>query len=359
MSEKQKNTAIKLAGLVRKLCAGSGYDDWQQQQHMVMQTTNLDHMLDPANIIAVPKFAKPVIADLELRIRGLRGQERIDVIEEAKEQALAWKKYEVNRRLSIFTFLLISSTIETTCEAYADVRNTKNQNPAALWKALSDRYQPACASHHVNLMVEILQATVGEKGISGLIDEINATKLRILAASGSIGDDVLKLALIKAVRQEDSFRGLLYPTLCQKFDASYDDLSKTALEYARNVGNLDKESDETGGPRVLSAKLNKKNRPKWDRATGGQRACFKCGDPDHVFRDCPKNQQKCKICKKRGHKSENCWQAESKKRGYDDDAESSTESEDEEGYRPKKKPKSFLNKRQKLRLPLRQRSFSF
>ena len=353
MSTKQQTAAIALAKLVGKLCSGHEFDDWRQKLQLLFQSCNLDHLLDSANEVAKPKFARPTIEEVRLKIASIESRAaRNAVIQQAKQQMLDWKEYEDYRRLAIFTFLLISSTIETTYEAYADVRNVKDQSPAALWKALADRFQPQCASHHVNVMVGILEAKIGSTGISGLIDDINASKLRILASSGSIGDDILKLALVKAIRQEEEYRGHLYPSLCEKFDSSYEELSRIVLAYARNIGNLGAESSEkeSDGPRVLAARQPKPKDRKWDRATGGgQRACHKCGSPDHFIKVCPLNNKKCSTCGGKGHTSENCWQAHSKssrKRGDSDD-EDSDMSEDEEDARRKKKKAKF-NKKSKM-----------
>ena len=148
MSTKQQKTATELARLVGKLSSGHEFDDWRKQIELVFASCNLGHLLESNDKVAKPTMAKATKKEIKRKLTSLRlRRDRVAFLAKENRNLRKWKKYEEFQKLSGFGFLLISSTIDTKCEAYADVRTSKDQSPSELWKRLMERYQPQRASH--------------------------------------------------------------------------------------------------------------------------------------------------------------------------------------------------------------------
>jgi hypothetical protein len=303
---------ISLLGMIGKLSDIARYGDWTTKVMSAMMAAGFADYLTGETSVRKPDQAKPNRADI-VEVGELTDEtERERQQKSIKRRFRAWKKYEDFKKVQMGVYTCLISTICEKCEAYAEVRKNKDQDPASLWSALKERIQPSSESHYVKLLVKMMNVSIGKGGVQGVVDAITTYQGDIVSAGGAVEEQNMKLALITAISKDQKYQHTVYPELCKTFSDPFHVLAKTATDYENNMTNLLGEVDQEEGSDEVSHALVAKSWPKKKQAQAG---CHHCGSTNHFIRDCPTAGPKCSKCNRRGHESKSCPDARQGKSG--------------------------------------------
>ena len=325
---------------IPKLSGETGFPDWFEKLRSILELCGLEHLLELSEVVDEPAFAKPTSKSIRRSLKGLKDKEKKKAQKIVDRELEKWDEYEKFKQHSKFVFIVAESAIDSSSEAYADVRTNPEKCPAKLLDDLSKRFQPSCASHHASLLLKILKLQIEEAtGVRGVVDRINQMKALIESSGGSVPQEVLKLGILSAISDHPDHQHHLMPKILEKFDKSFADIAREATDYATNLKNLGQKQetvDEESGPRVLLAKGSPRNHAM-NRATGGM-VCHHCKKPGHFIADCPDAGPTCENCGRRGHVKKKCpvrkvtpskkFDKKSKKRGRDERDDDEYDSDD-------------------------------
>ena len=317
---------ISMVSIVGKFDEACRYHDWSNKIICAVRSVGLSGILTGEKSVLKPDGKKPTRVEVAAVEAIADEGERESQLKDIAKLKKAWKKYKEAKKLQMIVFTCLISSIGEKCEAYAEVRNNKDQDPAKLWAALKSRFQPSSESYYVKLLVDMLLQTISSEtgGIQGLVDRITALRAQIVSAGGTVDDQNMKLALMAAIKKDSQYTNNIYQDLCKVFGEPFQVLAKTATDYENNLTNLGKvDREEEGSGERTHALVASKYSNKRQKLS-----CHHCGSDKHSIRDCPTAGPQCSICGRRGHSSKDC-RGKSKKSKSRHHREESSDDDDE------------------------------